>query len=61
MALKLKCQKCDHMEDFPVHHDVMMELQDDGKTMKCDHEECNHTQPVATHCGDVMKPFIVGN
>jgi hypothetical protein len=61
IILKLKCQKCAHKEDFPVHHDIMMELLDDGKTMKCTHEECTHTQAVAEHCGAVMVPFITGN
>lgn len=61
VALKLKCQSCDYMEDFPVHHDMMMELGDDQKTMKCNNDECSHTQPVAKHHDQDMKPFIVGN
>lgn len=61
VALKLKCQKCNTMQDFPVHHDMMMELSDDGKTMTCNNDECSHTEAVAQHCGIDMKPFITGN
>ena len=61
VALKFKCAKCGALEEFAVHHDIMMELMDDGKTLKCAHEECNLTQPAPTHCDAVMQPFITGN
>lgn len=61
VALKLKCSKCGEMQDVPVHHDMMMDLLDDGKTLQCAHDECNEQQAVPTHCDEVMKPFIVGN
>lgn len=61
VALKLKCGSCGEMADVPVHHDIMMDILDDGKTLKCAHEECDHTQAVPEHCGAPMKPFITGN
>ena len=61
VALKLKCQKCGELQEFAVHHDTMMELQDDGKTLKCVQEGCDYTEGVPTHCNAVMQPFIVGN
>lgn len=61
VALKLKCSKCGTLQDFAVHHDLMMELQEDQKTLKCAHEECDHTEAVPTHCDQVMQPFITGN
>ena len=61
VALKLKCPKCGALQDFAVHHDMMMELMDDKKTLKCAHEECDHTEAVPTHCDEVMQPFITGN
>lgn len=61
VALKLKCGKCGEMVEVPVHHDMMMDILDDGKTLQCAHEECNEKQNVPEHCGETMKPFITGN
>ncbi len=61
VALKLKCGKCGVLQEFAVHHDLMMELQDDKKTLKCAHEECDYTEAVPSHCSEVMSPFITGN
>ncbi len=61
VALKLKCGKCGAMEEVPTHHDMMMDIMDDGKTLQCAHEECNEQQAVPTHCDAVMQPFITGN
>ena len=61
VALKLKCSKCGELAEVPVHHDLMMDIQDDQKTLKCAHEECDLTQAVPSHCGVIMQPFITGN
>ena len=61
VSLKLKCSKCGHTQDFEVHHDIMMELQADKKTLKCAHEECDYSSAVPNHCDVVMQPFITGN
>ncbi len=58
VALKLKCQSCDHVQDFPSCDGQQMEYIEETKEMKC--EICNKTEPVAQHHDQSMVPFIIG-
>ena len=58
VALKLKCQSCDHTEELPSCDGQMMEFLEETNEMKCD--ICNRTEPVAQHHDQSMVPFIVG-
>lgn len=61
VALKLKCQTCDEMQDFPAcdNCEVQMELSDDGQKLTCATEGCGGTKDVPAHHDKLMVPFVV--
>lgn len=58
VALKLKCQSCDHIEEVPSCDGQMMEIIEESNELKCD--ICNKTLPLPQHHDQPMRPFIVG-
>ncbi|MHA1989507.1 MAG: hypothetical protein ACW981_05175 [Candidatus Hodarchaeales archaeon] len=58
VALKLKCQSCDHIEEVPSCDGQMMEILEDSNELKC--EICSKTQPLSQHHDQPMRPFIIG-
>ena len=59
VALKLKCQDCDEMQDFPMCEDdgIQMELSDDGAKLTC--SNCPKEMETPKHHDKYMKPYIV--
>ncbi|MFW9915163.1 MAG: hypothetical protein ACFFGZ_06085 [Candidatus Thorarchaeota archaeon] len=55
VVLKLKCETCGKVSDFPVHCGTQMTFKE-GKGLSCD--SCGESQPMPEHCDMPMKPMI---
>lgn len=55
VVLKLKCDTCGAVSDFPVHCGTQMTFKE-GKGLSCD--SCGESQSIPEHCNTPMKPMI---
>jgi len=58
VVLKLKCQECQEMKEFPVCDDEQMELSQDGTKLTCSIEGCGKSIDVPQHHNKKMVPFV---
>ncbi|MGQ9781167.1 MAG: hypothetical protein ACUVQ8_02775 [Nitrososphaeria archaeon] len=56
--VELVCRVCGYRQLVPIHHGVPMRPIKEGflkkKVIRLECESCDHSEPLPTHCGELM-------